>query len=162
MNEKQQKSTIPAATAEPVNPQIGLTALQEKCAVLLAAGTSITDTASALNLDRGTIYRWQKKITFTCYLNRLQAEAKEVLEGSLFEMKALALKALKEALSSPNEALKLKAATWLLERLASLPVGTTEPKEVIRKICQIKQDWWYMDSDKYNRMLEQEGLEPDE
>ena len=79
-----------------MNPQIGLTAIQEKCAVLLAAGTSITDAAAALQLDRGTIYCWKKKVTFTCYLNRLQAEAKELLQGSLLEMQGLALRVIKQ------------------------------------------------------------------
>lgn len=158
--------TVVANLVEVINSKIGLTALQEKCAIMLAAGTSITDTAAALNIDRGTIYCWKKKVTFSCNLNRLQQESKEMLQGGLLDLQGHALQALQEALTSENEAVKLKASIWLLEKLDSMKVGASDPKEVIREICT--EDIWpdvaapILNKNKYKTMLQEEGLELDE
>lgn len=161
MNKKQQISTDKPAAPEVVSNQIGLTAIQEKCAVMLAAGASITEVAGALHIDRGTIYCWKKKVTFTCYLNRLQKESKDILQGNLFELQGQALQALKDSLASDNESVKLKAAVWLIERLASIEVGGSEPKEVIKRICS--EPYWddsavFVNERKYKAMLLEEGL----
>ena len=166
MNKNQQISTDQVAVPEEVNTQIGLSAIQEKCAVMLAAGASITEVSETLHLDRGTIYCWKKKVTFCCYLNRLQQEAKEVLQGNLFELQGQALQALKDSLASPNDSVRLKAAIWLVEKLSSLQVGAYDPKSVIKTICT--ESCWTdltepsLNERKYLAMLAEEGLEEED
>lgn len=165
MNKNQHISTNNEGSPEAVNSQIGLTAIQERCAIMLASGSTITEVAETLHLDRGTIYSWKKKVTFTCYLNRLQIESKDILKGNLFELQGQALQALKDSLVSSNEAIRLKAAVWLIERLASSEVGAYDPKEAIRQICSkpyIGFDETYLDRRQYIAMLEESGLELDE
>ena len=48
----------------------GLTPVQEQAAMLLASGESVTEVASKVNVNRATIYLWQQKINFQCFLNQ--------------------------------------------------------------------------------------------
>ena len=147
--------------AEVMNKQIGLTAIQERCAVLLAAGTSITEAAETLRLDRGTIYCWKKKVTFACYLNKLQEQVKDMLQGSMFDLQGQAVQALKESLVSQNEAIRLRAAMWLIERLSSISLGCSDPKEVIKGQCY-EESWAgdiMLNEKKYVAALQKEGLD---
>ena len=89
-----------------------------------------------------------------------------MLQGGLLDLQGHALQALQEALTSENEAVKLKASIWLLEKLDSMKVGASDPKEVIREICT--EDIWpdvaapILNKNKYKTMLQEEGLELDE
>lgn len=159
MNKKQQNSTELAK----VDKLIGLTALQEKCAIMLAAGTSITEAAKQLELDRGTIYCWLKKTTFACFLHKQQNESKAMLQGCIMNMQGQAVKALQEALSSSNETIKLKAACWVIEKVSSQESLADDPSEVLAakcwEGCWLELEDRTFNKERYRKLLEEAGLD---
>jgi len=61
MNNNKQK----AADSTPAKDNTfrsGLTPIQEKAAIMLANGDSVTLVAETLNVNRTTIYQWQQKV----------------------------------------------------------------------------------------------------
>lgn len=67
MNDKKQQK---AAISQEVNRQTGLTPTQERAAMLLAAGWSITAAADKVRVRRQTIYKWQTLTTFQSFFNQ--------------------------------------------------------------------------------------------
>ena len=155
-----QQKTTELAT---VNRNTGLTPLQEKAATLLAGGMTITEVAGAVSIDRTTIYRWLSIVTFQCYLNRQAADNKESLRNGLFSLTNEALAAIRQSLQSSNEATRLKAAIWLIERVESATVGYTDPRAAL-KDEQTKEtfgDWGgpKLDTAGYRKRLTELGLD---
>ena len=123
-----------------VNPKTGLTAIQEQCAVMLAAGENVSAVAERLQISRTTIYQWGDLLTFQCFSNQLRDEARRVINGSLARMAAEAVEAVRQVLSSDNEGMKLKAATWILERMDGFSVGECNPFKVLKKKATYNDD----------------------
>ena len=63
MNNNKQK-TADSTPSKENTFRSGLTPIQEKAAIMLANGDSITLVAESLNINRTTIYQWQQKVTF--------------------------------------------------------------------------------------------------
>ncbi len=103
----------------------GLYPLQEKAAILLASGESITAVAERLEITRSTIYTWLGQIPFSCYYNQQCKDYKERLRAGIFSLADEAITAIRDCLHSSNEAVKLKAAMWLSERIDLSEVGGT-------------------------------------
>ena len=162
MNEYQQKSTQNALPAQAIDKTTGLTPIQERCAVMLASGTTITDIAKELGLDRGTLYQWLKKITFQCYFNQLRSNIQQNLTGRMFELHSSGMEAIEKCLTSDNEGIRLKAAMWVFEKLTELKIGEGDARKVLEKECThtgILEGWdTHLDSEEYQRRLKEEGL----
>lgn len=162
MNENQQNSTNVAIAKEAIDQTTGLTPTQEKCAVMLASGVSITEIARELGLDRSTMYLWLKKVTFQCYFNHLRKEIQEKLTGNLFELHSSAIDAISKCLESDNESIRLKTAIWIVERLASIQVEEDNVRKVLEKECthsQLTNGWdTYFNEKEYYQRLAEEGL----
>ena len=77
-----------------------------------------------------------------------------------------AVEAIRQVLSSDNEGMKLKAATWLLERMDSIPIGECNPFKVLREKAtydeMMKWDTRAFHPLEYNESLEELGLKDTE
>ena len=157
MNKKQQKAT----ELEQRNALTGLTPTQEQAAILLASGVSFTDVSLALNVNRGTLYKWQNLVGFQCFYNLQCSDIRENLKHSLMSMTGEAINAITELLHSDNDAIKLKAAEMIINRVFSLNIGETNPKEVIKRQFSMQEDWerGCLDNLGYHNALKDFGLE---
>lgn len=147
-----------------VNPQTGLTPLQEQAAMMLATGETITAVAAKLNVNRCTIYEWQRLITFQCFLNKQADDYRESLKNGLFGLASDALQTIRDCLHSTNEGNRLKVAMWLIERVNNTDTGQTDAREAIREQCTndiMGFDGNYFDEKGYNKALQYYGLQPD-
>lgn len=134
----EQNLTNSAQALQVIHPDTGLTALQEKCCLLLAAGIRITDAALQVGASRGTLYRWLQQPAFWCYLNQAKKEVKEYVEGSLLNLHQKALEGIEASLDSQREDLRLKAATWVLEKIQEMPVGASDIRKVLLEEARLK------------------------
>jgi hypothetical protein len=115
-------------------PQRGLSARQERVAELLASGTSVTDAAGQVGVDRSTISRWHADPDFVCAVNTRQSE---IWFGTLSRLRMLTGKALDvldstlDDVANPN---RLKAALEILRTLRPLslaPSGPVDPDRMV-------------------------------
>ena len=129
----EQNQTKSAQALQVIHPDTGLTALQEKCCLLLAAGIRITDAALQVGASRGTLYRWLQQPAFQCYLNLAKKEVQQFVEGSLLNLHQKALEGIEASLDSQREDLRLKASTWVLEKIQQMPVGACDIRKVLKE-----------------------------
>lgn len=148
-----------------VNKTTGLTPIQEQVAILMASGESITSISERLNLNRSTIYQWQKKQSFKCFLNQQRKDAKENLRNGLFGLHDSALKAVIDCLKSDNESIKLRTAMYIISRVERQPIGSTDIRDVLKEqstediIENLSSQTKEFDWMKYKRLLQENGLE---
>lgn len=157
-DKKQQKPTE-------INPDSGLTILQEKAALLLASGESITSVSEELGLNRSTIYEWQKKITFQCFINSIRKEHQEATINRILQLHKKALEALENCMASDNDLIRFKAATWIIEKANEISVSSSDAREILKEeATTIKNpmEWntkeVYFDEAKYKKLLKENGL----
>lgn len=141
-----------------ISPDTGLTAQQEKCAVLLASGIRITDVAKAIGASRGTLYRWQNQVAFQCFYNLMKQDVKNYVEGSVLELHSQALDGIKASLSSDNEAIKLRASMWVIEKINQMQVGSTDVRSALKIQSNIEASWG--SETRYKKALEDAGIDP--
>ena len=143
-----------------VNSQTGLTPIQEQAAIMLASGKSMTEVAELLSVNRGTLYEWQKIVTFQCYFNQQSNEYKENLRNGLFGLIGEALTAISDCLHSDNETTRLKAAMWVIEKAKEQPTGNTDVKAALKEQCTHPVGWdmEMFDEDEYRREIKRLGL----
>lgn len=116
-----------------INQITGLTPQQEKAAVLLAGGKTMTETAKEIKIERSTLYQWAEKENFTAYYNSIIKEIRDNTKTSLFGLVDEAYKAIRESLKSGNQSVKLKAALAVIDRIKDVEVGETDPVKIIRQ-----------------------------
>lgn len=158
MNKNEQNQTILSES--------GLTPIQEQVATLLASGESISSIAEKLNLNRGTIYQWQQKIAFQCYFNLQRQEAKNTLRDGLFSLYNKALEAIKTCLTSENEAIKLKTATYIIQKIEESQMGETNIRQALKEQAtrikstfpKFQNEIEIFDEKEYKRLLKENGL----
>lgn len=158
-NKIQQKSTK-STTKAVASPQTGLTPTQEQAAILLASGTTITAVADGLGINRGTLYDWQKLPTFQCFYNHQAIDFKEAIRGGLLGIAGEAIEAIRGVLNSDNEANRLKAAMWVVERVSEMPTGETDVRKVLKAKNTIANADWAQTFNEaaYNADLRRFGL----
>ena len=168
MNNNKQK----AADSTPAKDNTfrsGLTPIQEKAAIMLANGDSVTLVAETLNVNRTTIYQWQQKVTFQCFFNIQKIEVTQNLQNGLAALYQEAIKAVKDILRSENEAMRLKSAMVVISKVESATVGETDAKEVFRQQATetinpfinevILKPEKVLDQKQYRQLLKENGLE---
>ncbi len=148
--------TKPANNQDLISPATGLTAIQEKGAILLASGIRITEVAKELGLSRGTLYRWQSQIAFQCFYNLMKQDVKNYLEGSVLELHKQALDGIRAGLSSQNESIKLKASMWVVDKISRMEIGQTDVRRALQAECAMTAPW---EDSRYKQALEDAGLE---
>lgn len=155
----EQNLTKSAQGVQVIHSDTGLTAQQERCALLLAAGTRITDAAQQVGTSRGTLYRWLQQQPFQCYYNQAKKDVQQVVEGSLLDLHQRALEGIRASLESQKEEVRLKASTWVVDRISQMPVGASDVRKVMKE--DIAQSALYYQSvkEEYQRALAEAGLE---
>lgn len=143
-----------------VNPDTGLTSNQEQCAIMLASGVSITEVSKQINTSRTTIYRWLGSLAFQCFFNSMKLDAKNYIEGSLFGLKEKALDSIKACLESNNDAIKLKASMWIVDKISQIKVGEFEIRNALQERSQELEKWGQ--EDRYKKKLAHFGLSDEE
>jgi hypothetical protein len=158
-----QSLTKPEKAVEVVHPYSGLTALQEKCAILLASGIRITDAAVQVGTSRASIYRWMEDAAFICFYNQMKKEVQNYVEGALLDLHQKALDGIKASLDSTREEVRLRASMWVVEKVSQMPIGDTSIRKVLQRESEQeagKVDWWVNSRDKgYQQRLLDAGLE---
>ncbi len=124
-NKSEQNTTISPAT--------GLTPQQEQACILLASGESYTATAQRLNINRGTLYKWQDSLPFQCFYNQQCSDYKAEVRNALFGLHSEAVETVRELMQTGGEATRLKAAIWLLEKVEAVEIGTTDVRAALKE-----------------------------
>lgn len=115
---------------EHCNSDSELTPLQEKAVFLLAGGKTISETAKALNIDRGTLYIWQKNSAFEAFYNLIRNELKKASINQLISLNEEALQVIKDLLKCKNENTRLKVASYILNSIKEIWILPNNKKEV--------------------------------
>lgn len=144
----------------------GLTPQQEQAAVLLASGESVTDVASKVNVNRATIYLWQQKVNFQCFYNQQCRIIQDNIRNGLCGLYADALQAVRNCLQSTNEALRLKAAMYVIGKVEMIDTSRQDPEAEIKKLCTHIEDgnmgffkpYEVFDEAQYNELMKDNGL----
>lgn len=139
----------------------GLTPLQEQAAILLASGETITAISEKLDINRSTIYEWQGILTFRCFYNKQCEIIRERIKAGLFGLQDEAFNAIKDILKGDNQAMKLKAATWILDKASEASIGATDPIGILRDECRLpsgRSNNW----EKYGELLEEYHLQDED
>ena len=154
-SENKQKATEPNKMGEIM--KTGLAPIQENAVALLIAGESISSVAEKLGVNRTTIYQWQSKEVFQCYYNLLLGEVKSNMENEILNLHRDAIGILRSSLTSDSEAIRMKTAFWIIERLDKKDVELIDPIEAIKNKCPYTTE--YLDEGKFRRLLRENGLE---
>jgi hypothetical protein len=152
-NKKQQKPTL--------SPVTGLTPQQEQACILLASGENFTTVARQLKINRSTLYEWQDNTAFKCFYNQQCQDHKQEVKNALLGLHLSAIETLTDLLNNGNENTRLKAAIWLLERVASIEVGNPDIRAVLKEQntrSNIDWDDNVFDEGAYKRDLKRYGL----
>jgi hypothetical protein len=97
--------------ARPPSPESGLDSKQLKAALALAEGKTETQTAQLVEVNRSTIYRWQKQAAFVAEVNRLNREYVGEYRAKVRSLIAKATQTVEDCLDrEDSDPLKLKAA----------------------------------------------------
>lgn len=96
----------------------GLKPKQEEAAALLAVGTSIADVARQVKVNRNTIYEWLRLPEFAAFYKRQLRDVRREIQGKLSAMAEEATNTLETLMRDGGEQSKLKAATYILDRIA--------------------------------------------
>ena len=123
-----------------------LNAQQQQALGLLTTGLRIEEIAKTLRVHRSTIWRWRQDPEFIAQWNQILTDTREEQTRSLLELQQEAIEALRGCLRSENDMVRLRASLSVLEKVASLTVGSTDSEEVqrdqiqaikIRRMCEI-------------------------
>lgn len=97
----------------------GLTVLQERAAVAIAAGKRISDIVNELGVPSRTLYDWLKVPEFIHHYKRLQKDVVLEIRGQLSGLADKAIKTLELLIDGGGEQARLKAACYILDHLTS-------------------------------------------
>jgi hypothetical protein len=121
-------------------------AQQQQTLGLLATGLRIEEIAETIGVHRSTIWRWRQDPEFIAQWNQILVDTREEQTRSLIELQQEAIEALRGCLRSENDMVRLRASLSVLEKVASLTVGSTDAEEVqrdriqaikLRRMCEI-------------------------
>ena len=119
----------------------GLTPTQERACSLLASGAKTTAVAEQLEIPEQTLYLWQKQTAFVCFYNKQRSVIKNAAVQSLFGLMDEAVTAIRESLNSTNESVRLKAATYIVDKLQNMEIGRTDIVEAVRAEATYSDGW---------------------
>jgi len=123
-----------------------LNAQQQQTLSLLVTGKRVEEIAEKIGVHRSTIWRWRQDPEFIAQWNQILTDTREEQTRSLLELQQEAIEALRGSLRSENDMVRLRASLSVLEKVASLTVGSTDSEEVqrdqiqaikLRRMCEI-------------------------
>ena len=131
--------------------------IQLTAALLLATGTSITETAEKAAISRQTIHEWLKDNTFQAYINALKKENLLSVRAAIQSAASIAVKTIENIMnSSASDAVRFAAAKEILSMAgftketqsmlnkdigADTPEGVATAKEKARKSAEQLAMW---------------------
>lgn len=136
----------------------GLTPQQEQVAALMASGKTITDTAADLQISRTTIYRLMQDDLFSAFYSLLCREVKLNTRNNLMALQGKAFEAIKTAIEGDNDTARLKAATWVIERIEAIELSNSDPISAIREQCMTEFEYVGLDVKRFERLRREHGL----
>ena len=146
-----------------ISPTTGLTPQQEQACILLASGENVTNVADKLSLNRGTLYKWQQNKAFECFYNKQCQEYKQEVKNGLLGLHQQAIATMGQLMTNGNEATRLKAAMWVLEKVEAIEIGDTNIRQVLKDQCTTTTDNWadftQLNEKEYKRHLKAYGLD---
>lgn len=155
INRNEQNATI--------SPTTGLTPQQEQACILLASGENVTNVADKLSLNRGTLYKWQQNKAFVCFYNKQCQDYKNDVKNGLLGLHQQAIATMGQLMTTGNEATRLKAAMWVLDKVEAIEIGDTNIRQVLKDQCTITNEDWIgftrVDEKEYKRQLKTYGLD---
>jgi hypothetical protein len=150
----------------------GLTLQQHQAAALLLAGKGVQGVADELGVHRSTVWAWRQLPTFQAFYNILLGELRQNAQEGVVSLYSDALNTLREVMTGNgcySPAAALKAAMFVVERIETMKVGTTNARDIIREQCMtsILTDDFIdffgaeeFDEKKYHRDCRELGIEP--
>lgn len=156
LNNTQQNSTF---------QDYGLTKSQHDAAVLLIQGYSKKEVAEKLNVDRGTLYNWYKKLNFSLYYNSLYNEILRESESKLVSLFSKSFQVIEGALDSDDTRIKTKTAFWLLDKFESKKMRISSLKEEIkRQVRKPDIEWtpFVINEKKLNKLCKENNISPEQ
>jgi hypothetical protein len=100
-----------------------LTVKQEQAALMLAAGSTVTDAAAAVGMNRATVSQWQNIAEFEALVNVERQAARASAHGRLISLTQKAVASLEALLDSKNERIVLSAVALVLAPKSRLDVA---------------------------------------
>lgn len=150
---------------EKVNKETGLTPVQEKAAQLLTEGKGITECAEELGIAPPDLYKWEGKPNFQAYCNRLALNQKLDTSQKLLSLQEKALEAIEGCLESDNEAVRFKAAMYIVEKVEKREIGIADVREMLRNQATESGEPFgkpffsdIFDEKKYKQLCKENGL----
>ena len=98
------------------NCENALNARQEQAAIRLAGGATVTETATALGLNRTTVSEWQHIPAFEALVNQLLSETRSEAKARISQLGTKATAVLDRLLDSSSE----RISSGILEQLPRL------------------------------------------
>lgn len=145
-----------------VSTATGLTKVQEEACILLARGEEISAIAEQLGVTQDSLFLWQKQPTFKCYYNRQRSIIRHAATQGVYALAGEALSTLRDCLGSINDSVRLKAATFILDKLQADDVGTIDIVEEVRAEATYDDSAFlgsYFHEDEYRQRLDALGVE---
>ncbi len=88
----------------------------------------------------------------------MKQDVKNYVEGSVLELHSQALDGIKASLSSDNEAIKLRASMWVIEKINQMQVGSTDVRSALKIQSNTEESW--SSETRYKKALEDAGIDP--
>ncbi len=131
------------AKAKPnINSITGLTPTQERACSMLASGATIEAVAEEVKVPESTLLLWQRQTTFKCYFNQKRSNVIGSLTQGVYSLAQEAVNALRNSLNSENEQVRLKAATYIVDKLQSIEVGQTDIIQAVKAEATYSDSGW--------------------
>lgn len=124
----------------------GLTPTQERACSMLASGQTIEAVAEEIKVPESTLLLWQRQTTFKCYFNQKRSNIKGSLMQGVCSLAQAAVNALRQSLNSENEQVRLKAATYIVDKLQSLEIGQTDIVAAVKDEATYADSKWAIDA----------------
>lgn len=107
---------------------------------MLAAGSTVTDAAAAVEMDRATVSQWQNLSQFQALVNQERVAARASAHGKLIRLTDKATATLERLLDSQNERVALAAALGILQNAEAAPVGLTSAEAI--ESARAQKEWF--------------------
>jgi HEAT repeat protein len=103
--------------------EVRLTARQQRAAILLASGYSISSVVQELEMHRSTLADWQRLPEFEALLNQLLEEGRAAAHAKIGTLSEKAVNVLEKLLDRANERIRLATASDILRHLSGVQIG---------------------------------------
>ena len=110
----------------------GLTAEQERAALMLATGAGVQAVSDAVDVHRSTLWAWRQTAAFEAYYNQLLSDIRRDVRCGLVGLYREALETVRRCLESDDPKVALDAAFRVIERAESLSTGKTDAGKIQR------------------------------